>query len=415
MLRFAEQLRREVMAARGGGVRSAMPADGGGVRSAMTDDASTFVVPAAQYREQARFELERDRLFTAPRIVAASSSLQPGACLPVDVPGRAALLVRGADGAVRAFANACRHRGTRLVDTPCAAKAFVCPYHAWTYDLTGKLVHVPHADAFAGVDLDARGLAPLPVAERDGLIWLGADAGELDHHLGDLARDIAALGLDQHVLWQRSTTTRRCNWKLVIEAFLDGYHIRVLHRDSVYRFFLDAASVAEPIGPHIRAITGRRALLEAPEDLRALLEAPQDRGARFDARDNDGVAGADPLRQLATPSLLVFPSTVFVEHPDFVSIMTVHPLAPNVTAWDHMMIVPAARAGETEHWNRSWQLIEEGVFQREDLWVCEQAQRSIDAGAIDELLFGALEEPARWFHEAIERTLAAAGRGARRG
>jgi glycine betaine catabolism A len=258
----------------------------------------------------------------------------------------------------------------------------VCPYHAWTYDLAGKLVHVPHADAFAGIDLDSRGLVPLAVTERHGLVWFGDD---LDRYLGGLDADVAALGLDQHVMWQRATTTRRCNWKLVIEAFLDGYHIRVLHRDSVYRFFLDAASVAEREGPHIRAITGRRALLEAPDELGAMEIAE--------------------LRQLATPSLLLFPSTVFVEHPDFLSIMTVHPLAPDVTAWDHMMLVPASRAGETEHWDRSWQLIEAGVFQREDLWVCEQAQRSIDAGAVDEMLFGSLESPARWFHAAIDAAL----------
>jgi glycine betaine catabolism A len=366
-MRFAEQLRGEVVSA------------GNSARICGSDGEPPLLVPASRYRDPARCELERDKLFRGPRIVAASASLQPGACLPIDLPGRSALVVRGNDGVVRAFANACRHRGTRLVDKPCSAKAFVCPYHAWTYDLAGKLVHVPHADAFAGIDLDTRGLVPLPLAERHGLVWLGDD---VDHYLGGLAGDVAALGLEQHVMWQRSTTTRRCNWKLVIEAFLDGYHIRVLHRDSVYRFFLDAASVADREGPHIRAITGRRALLEAPADL----------------------SGVD-LHQLATPSLLLFPSTVFVEHPDFLSIMTVHPLAADLTAWDHMMLVPAARGGESEHWNRSWQLIEEGVFQREDLWVCEQAQYSINAGAIDEMLFGALESPARWFHAAVEAAL----------
>ena len=69
------------------------------------------------------------------------------------------------------------------------------------------------------------------------------------------------------------------------------------------------------------------------------------------------------------------------------------------------MLVPRDRAHETEHWNRSWSLIEETVFQREDLWVCEQIQRSIGAGATDELLFGALEEAVPWFHATIEAQL----------
>ncbi|HEY5924560.1 MAG TPA: SRPBCC family protein [Kofleriaceae bacterium] len=393
ILRFAEQLRDEVRAANGAAVRT-VNASGGGE--------PPLVVPAARYRDAARCELERATLFSGPRIVAVSASLERGACLPIDlvptptsslsasaVPPaprpRSALIVRGQDGVVRAFANACRHRGTRLVDKPCAAKAFVCPYHAWTYDLTGKLVHVPHAESFAGVDLDARGLVSLPVTERHGLVWLGDD---VERYLGGLDADIAALGLDTHVMWQRSRTTRKCNWKLVVEAFVDGYHIRVLHRDSVYRFFLDAASVAEREGQHIRALTGRRALLEAPSDLAA------SDGATID------------LRQLATPSLHLFPATVFVEHPDFLSIMTMEPVSPNETAWDHMMLVPAARSGEREHWTKSWQLIEDGVFQGEDLWVCEQAQHSIDAGAVDELLFGTLESAARWFHAAIDEALA---------
>ncbi|HEY5948596.1 MAG TPA: aromatic ring-hydroxylating dioxygenase subunit alpha [Kofleriaceae bacterium] len=369
----------EPVTGRTAGIRGSDESVAGGTAGIRGSDEPPFTIPARLYRDRQRFELERDTLFSGPRIVAASASLERGACLPVDLPGRSALVVRGSDGVLRAFANACRHRGTRLVDKPCAAKAFVCPYHAWTYDLAGKLIDVPHESSFAGIDLDARGLVPVPVRERHGLVWLG---DHVDTYLGALDGDVAALGLDGHVMWQRARTTRRCNWKLVIEAFLDGYHIRVLHRSSVYRFFLDAASVAEREGAHIRAITGRRALLEAPADL----------------------ANVD-LRQLATPSLLLFPSTVFVEHPDFLSIMTVHPLAADLTEWDHMMLVPASRAGEAEHWDRSWQLIEAGVFQGEDLWVCEQAQLGIDAGAVDELLFGSLESPARWFHAAIEAAL----------
>jgi len=369
-LRMTEQLRAELADA---GTAAALP------------ERAMFAVPAARYRDAAWCERERAALFGGPRIVTASASLAVNESLPVDRPGRgagAAIITRGLDGVVRAFANACRHRGTRLIDAPCSAKALVCPYHAWTYDLTGALIHVPHAEAFPGLEPSHRGLVPLPVAERHGLVWLGAG---VDGYLGEIGEDLAAIGLDRHVLWKRARTERRCNWKLVVEAFLDGYHIRTLHRDTIYRFFLDAASVADPAGPHIRAISGRRTLHEAPADL----------------------SGADP-RQYATPSLLLFPSTIVIEHPDYVSIMTMTPLAADRTEWDHMMLIPAARAGEAEHWDRSWTLIEDGVFQREDLWVCEQAQRGIDGGATDELVFGALEYAVRFFHDAIGRALDAA-------
>jgi len=326
-------------------------------------------VPAARYTDAAWLARERP-LFELPRIVAASSEIPPGGCLPIGTT----LLVRDREGALRAFANSCRHRGTRLVDAPCAAKALVCPYHGWTYGLDGALLHVPHEAAFAGVDLARRGLVERPaVAERAGLVWLGGDGA------GDLAGDLEAIGLADHVPFRRAHATRRCNWKLVIEAFLDGYHVRFLHRDSVYRFFIDAASLAEPAGHHIRAVTARRALRDSPPDAQ--------------------------VRELGTASYLIFPATIIIEHPDFVSIMQVAPEAPDVTVWDHLMLVPRARAGETEHWDKSWQLIEETVFQREDLWVCEQIQRGLAAGS-EELLFGTLEIGVRWFHDAIAAELA---------
>ena len=366
--RLIEQLRAE-LAASPAPERAAPPA---------------FRVPADRYRSAADHARERDGLFGAlrggtwvgpPRVIAASASIVTGACVPVDLPGASLIVTRGADGVVRGFANACRHRATRLIDVPCQPRALVCPYHGWTYDLRGALIHAPHAEAFAPGD--RRDLHALPVAERHGLVWLGAD---LAGYLGGLDGELAALGLDRAVLWRSRRATPACNWKLITEAFLDGYHIRILHRDSVYRFFLDAASVAEPVGPHVRAVTGRRALRDAP----AVLDTSID------------------LRALATPSYLMFPATTVIAHPDFVSLINLYPLAPDRTDYEHLMFVPADRAGETEHWDKSWALIEDGVFQREDLWVCEQIQRGLTAGTTDELLFGELESAVRWFHATID-------------
>ena len=309
-------------------------------------------------------------LFELPRIVAASSAIAPGACLPIGRSG-STVLVRAADGTLRAFANACRHRGTRLVDRPCAAKALVCPYHGWTYDPPGALIHVPHAEVFAGREA-GRDLHALPIAERHGLVWTGNDIAV---HLGAIDADVAALGLERSVVWRSSRTLRRCNWKLLVEAFLDAYHIRTLHRDSVYRFFIDAASAAEQVGPHVRAVSARRTSREATPDV-------------------------EP-RAVATPSLHLFPSTTIVEHPDFVSILTAHPRAAEETEFEHIMLVPADRTGEAEHWDRSWELIEGKVFQAEDAWVCEEIHHGLAAGTTDHMLFGGLEHAIRWFHDAI--------------
>jgi len=343
------------------------------VKRALVDAPSTppFAIPAERYTSPEWLAREQP-LFAAPRIAMPSASLTTGACRPFDAPGLSALVTRDVEGRVHAHVNACRHRATRLVDAPCTAKALVCPYHGWTYELTGRQMHVPHESAFPGVG--RRDLLPVACEERHGLVWLGG-SGDVASYLGPLDDELAALDLQSHVAWRESRVTRACNWKLVIEAFLDGYHIRTLHRDSIYRFFLDAASAAERAGDHIRAVTARRTL-------------------------RDATAAADP-RLLATPSFSLFPATTIIEHPDFVSVITVAPLAPDRTDWHHMMLVPASRAHETEHWEKSWQLIEDQVFQREDLWVCEQIQKGLADGRTHELLFGALESAVEWFHATI--------------
>jgi phenylpropionate dioxygenase-like ring-hydroxylating dioxygenase large terminal subunit len=333
------------------------------------DTSAPFTVPAARYRDPARLAREL-AAFVSPRPVLASTALAPGACAPVDGIGTPALVVRGHDGTVRAFANSCRHRAMRLCDEPRSLKALVCPYHGWTYDLAGSLIHVPHAEAFG--ECPHRDLRALPVAERHGLIWLGDG---VDDYLGELGADLAALELATHVPWRTSRVTRACNWKLIIEAFLDGYHLRVLHRESIYRFFIDAASIPEQIGPHIRAMSARRQLEDAPP-----------------------VTPASQLAELGTPSFVIFPGTVIICHPDSISLISLLPVAPDSTIIEHALLVPVALTDDAEHWDRTWAMIDESVVQREDLWACEQIQRGLD----DELLFGALESAVRWFHASLD-------------
>ena len=81
--------------------------------------------------------------------------------------------------------------------------------------------------------------------------------------------------------------------------------------------------------------------------------------------------------------------------------LVLRPDGVDTTTFEHLMFVPAARAHETSHWTKSWELIEDTVFQREDLVACTQIQRGLGAGATDELLFGSLEYAVRFFHDAI--------------
>jgi phenylpropionate dioxygenase-like ring-hydroxylating dioxygenase large terminal subunit len=249
------------------------------------------------------------------------------------------------------------------------------------------LLHAPHADAFAGLDPSARGLVEVPLVERHGLLWVipakGArlDEAALADHLRELDGDLAACALDEQIVIRRAASERRCNWKLVIDAFLEGYHIRRLHRDSVARFFLDAHGAVVAFGPHVRALSARRTLV---------------------GRDADSTITR--VRDLVTPSFLIFPNTVVILHPDYTSVLVMTPLAVDRVQFEHTLIVPRDRAGAAlaDHYAASFDLIERGVFQAEDLAACEAIQRGLEARADDALVCGGLERAVPWFHQAID-------------
>jgi Rieske 2Fe-2S family protein len=344
-------------------------------------------IPVERYLDEAWLARERQHLFRAqPLVLAHASELaEPGTIVRHDALGVPLLLVRDREGELHGLFNVCRHRGMRLVtDERCTRPTLACPYHGWTYDLDGKLRHIPYPESFAELKPADLQLARFPVAERGGLIWGLATAGtsfDVEAWAGGIAPDLAFFGVPDAIVWRRTDVVRQCNWKLVIEAFLEAYHIRVLHRNTIYPFFVDACAVSEQIGAHLRSVAARRRIEEA----RAL--PPE----RWD------------LRELCTFTHFVFPNTVLIFHPDYASLITLYPLAPDRTRWVHSMLVPRARntPDDSAHWDKTFDLIERGVFQSEDLFAAEGIQAGLASGANRELHFGRLEFLLDRFHRQI--------------
>ncbi len=330
-----------------------------------------------------------------PLVVAHAAELsEVGTCITREDAGVPLLLARGPDGKVRCFRNACRHRGAQLLvaAAPCRRKAIVCPYHAWTYDLQGALVHVPLRQAFPTMQPADRGLVELRCTERHGLIWVTVDPTaphDVDAFVGELADELTSLQLRDHVVYRRVERECECNWKFLIDAFLENYHVRRLHRRTVGEFFLDSVSVFDQVGPHMRTATARRALLDPPDP-------------------------AVPPTSLMTMSYHVFPFTMFIVHPGFISRLNLLPVAVDRMRFVHEMLIPAAGDTEAkaEHWARSFELIDGGVFSGEDIMIAQSAQRGLGAQANETFLFGGLEAPAVAFHQMLERVLAASPGGA---
>jgi len=364
-----------------------------GVRE-MGDAAGT--VPVGHYSDAAFWQRERDALFARWPIVAAHSSEIPvGSALPFDALGVPLVITRAADGRVRAFYNVCRHRGMALVacdaDSPASAqpcKALVCPYHAWTYELDGRLRHRLHAQSFDGIDPASLNLVELPCDETAGLVFVMRTPGpafSAAAFLQGLDAHLQWLRLSEMVVFRKVDRTYAANWKLTVDAFLEGYHIRVLHRDTIYPFFADAYTVNHHAGPHQDSLVARRAAFEA-------FAPPADRYA---------------LCKLVTPTQLVFPNTFLIWHPDYVSLIGMFSPAVDQVRWVHTMLIPPERSGAdwTPHWEKTFRLIEQTVFQQEDIATAVAIQRGLSSGANSALHAGRLEHEVLRFHHSIDAAI----------
>jgi phenylpropionate dioxygenase-like ring-hydroxylating dioxygenase large terminal subunit len=195
-------------------------------------------IPLGRYTDGEFFELEREHLFGKVWLYAAHDSELPetGSYKLCDIVGSPLVLVRGDDGLVRAFRNACRHRGAPVVRDSCGtARMLVCQFHSWTYDLAGQLARVPDERDFVSLDRSQRAL-PGVRCERWGGWWfvnLDPDAPPLLewlHPLPTLLADVARSPLRQ---FDSKRVELKCNWKILAEGFLEVYHARTVHPTSV--------------------------------------------------------------------------------------------------------------------------------------------------------------------------------------
>lgn len=346
-------------------------------------------VPAEHYCSQERCSQEMSTVFrNYPVIVGHRDQVaQPGDVIRHDALGLPLLITRDKAGALHCFLNACRHRSMRLQDAPraCGKRSLVCPYHGWTYELDGRLKHVPHDYAFPGLDKQSSGLVELPCAQHHGLIWVLPTPGaamDVSAYLGAIGADFGYLALDDAVLYQHTESRHAANWKLVIDAFLEAYHVRVLHRNSIYPFFEDAMAANDVVAPHLRSAVARKGLAET------------------DVLPGDTLA----LRNLVTYTHFIFPNTIIIFNPDYASVLSFFPDGPEHLNWSHYMLIPGDQNNPAcqAHWQKTLELIKETVFEREDLFAAEGMQVGLRSGANKSMTLGRLEHMIRYFHDRIQ-------------
>ena len=206
--------------------------------------------PVENYTSPLRFDAERRLMRRLPIPFCPVAALpNAGSYVARASAGVPLVVVRGLDGSIRAFRNACRHRGMQLADGSGCTKIFRCNYHGWAYRLDGRLEYVPHEHGFPDLDKNSNGLVPVHEVEiRSGLVFITQDEpvglGALDS-LPDLLTE-------NQVLFDSSESVEDINWKLTAEGTLEGYHIKPTHPESFYPYGYDNLNVIETQGPNSR-------------------------------------------------------------------------------------------------------------------------------------------------------------------
>ena len=225
-----------------------------------------YSVPVSRYSDPEMWAREVDAFYKHMPIVAGLSCELPGpdTFLAQEIVGTPVLFVRDGAGELSAFLNVCRHRGAPVASGCGRATRFACPYHAWTYDQSGKLIGVTSEATFGPVDRGTLGLTPIPCAERAGLIFVGLTPGmpfEIDAFLAGVGDHISASEPNTlHYGGERIIDAP--NWKIVMEGHLESYHFASLHRNSIGPTTFNNVGAIDRWGPHMLISVAHKHIVE---------------------------------------------------------------------------------------------------------------------------------------------------------
>ncbi len=349
--------------------------------------ASTYFDPGYHAREIALMR-------RTPLIVGHSTQLKAaGDYFAHEDTGVPILVIRQADGGIKAFLNVCRHRGAHVcADGTGNKKNFTCPYHAWTYKADGRLLAAPQP-GFPNTDAKENGLQELPVQERHGLVWVvltpAAQGGTIDvgTFLGALDAELAAYKLDTFAMERQTVKKLDLNWKFPLDGFMEVYHIPALHEKSIGPYVHGKYSPFVGIGPHSR-------LLGIRKTYEKIRELPFD---------------SEAFMKNVSVNYQIFPNTIAVWQQDHFEIWTSYPgRTPDECVVRCQSVMHPKLIGEEfqKRWDKNWKILFDTV-ESEDWTISREVQRSLPFVANQKVLFGRNEPGMQHLHAAIDAALSA--------
>jgi Rieske 2Fe-2S family protein len=344
------------------------PIDQSGLAAALRPFGESRMLPPAAYLDPAVFGWEQRHFFGGGWLcVGLSAQLpQPGDQRAEQAGAGSVLLVRGEDGVLRGFANYCRHRGHELL--PCGTterrNAVICPYHSWTYSLSGGLRAAAGFKGRPGFDQSSWGLVELPVTEWHGLIFVDGSgtAAPLTESLRALDELIAPYEPERLVISGRHDYDSTANWKILSENYHECYHCPVIH-------------------PELCKVSPPKSGENYPAQ-------PSWVGGWMDLRDGmdtmslDGTSLGVPLRGLDAHGLRtviyshVFPNVLISLHPDYVMTHRLIPLAADRTKIECFWTF-APEALERPGFDPGYAVEFWDITNRQDWAACESVQRGL--------------------------------------
>jgi len=319
-------------------------------------------IPARWYHDPAFVPLEREAVFarTWQHVGHASQLPNPGDHLTATIAGKPVIVVRAGDGGLHGFYNVCRHRGGPIALKDGHATMLQCRYHGWTYRLDGMLRGVPHFNRTELFDKKDFGLLPVRIAEWQGLVFVHLDdaPSPLETFVEGIAERLGPTRLDRLRFAGRTDYEARCNWKVYVDNYLEGYHVPHVHPElcTLYDFQAYRTEITEWYSLQVGPLAGK--------------DTPY------------GVSQGEALYYF------LFPNLMLNILPGRLQTNVVVPLAP-----DRCRIEFRYYYAETEGDAARTIIAEDARFsdtvQDEDIEICERVQEGLSSGLYDRGRFSA--------------------------
>jgi nitrite reductase/ring-hydroxylating ferredoxin subunit len=297
------------------------------------------------------------------------------------------LITRQKDGSAKVLMNVCTHRGMTLTSKPCGnQKMFSCPYHGWTFKSDGSLRAIADAPKFGEVCEGSRDLVQFPCHEEGGLIFAVLDAESdinIREYLGDMMDDVAAKGMDQWT-YVGNRPIYGPNWKVAYDGYLEGYHFKAAHPETIHPRTYNNVMEYDAHGPHILIGFAARTVEQLGEVERDELWQHETNGFDF-------------IR-------LFFPNVSIFIAPEITQIAQMIPgpgPLQNTTILHFLHPEPAkndediAAREEMADWLRD-------VVQDEDYGVGLKIQGGLETGLMKNVIFGRNERGNQYFHRYVK-------------